>query len=310
LFLENKNSRVEEVCFSEISDKGISLFMKREDELHPFISGNKYRKLKYNLVEAFNKNQQTLVTFGGAYSNHIAAVAAAGFEHGFKTIGVIRGDELANNLEEVLKANPTLKFAAAHNMQFHFVSRSAYRNKTSVAFISSLKEMFGEFYLVPEGGTNKFAIQGCEEILNEKDEQYNVICSAVGTGGTISGIINATKNHQKVIGFPAVKGDFLKHEIKKYALKNKNWSLNTNYNFGGYAKISEELIIFINKFKLETGVPLDPIYTGKMMFGIVDLIKNNFFERGTNILAIHTGGLQGIEGMNIVLKKKNLHQIV
>ena len=310
MFLENKNSRVEEVCFSEISDKGISLFMKREDELHPFISGNKYRKLKYNLVEAFNKNQQTLVTFGGAYSNHIAAVAAAGFEHGFKTIGVIRGDELANNLEEVLKANPTLKFAAAHNMQFHFVSRSAYRNKTSVAFISSLKEMFGEFYLVPEGGTNKFAIQGCEEILNEKDEQYNVICSAVGTGGTISGIINATKNHQKVIGFPAVKGDFLKHEIKKYALKNKNWSLNTNYNFGGYAKISEELIIFINKFKLETGVPLDPIYTGKMMFGIVDLIKNNFFERGTNILAIHTGGLQGIEGMNIVLKKKNLHQIV
>jgi len=310
LFLENKNSRVEEVYFPEISGKGVSLFMKREDELHPFISGNKYRKLKYNLVEAFKQEQRTLLTFGGAYSNHIAAVAAAGFEHNFKTIGVIRGDELAHNLEAVLKTNPTLKFASEHNMEFYFVSRSAYRNKTSAAFHSSLKAKFGEFYLVPEGGTNEFAIQGCEEILNEKDEQYNVICSSVGTGGTISGLINATKKHQQVIGFPALKGDFLQHEIKKYVLNDENWSLKTNYNFGGYAKISEELIIFINKFKQETGIPLDPVYTGKMMFGIIDLIQHDFFEKGTKVMAIHTGGLQGIEGMNTILKKKNLHQIV
>lgn len=309
MFLENKNSRIQQIHFSEIEDKDVSIFIKREDELHPFISGNKYRKLKYNLEEAANQNKKTLVTFGGAYSNHIAAAAAAGFEHGFKTIGVIRGDELANNLEETIKNNATLRFASKKNMQFHFVSRSEYRNKTSNKFITDLKEQFGDFYLVPEGGTNEFAVKGCEEILTKEDEQYDVICSSIGTGGTISGIINSIKNRQKVIGFPALKGDFLQDEIEKYVYRNDNWTVNTDYNFGGYAKVSEELIIFINKFKKETEIPLDPVYTGKMIFGIVDLIQKDYFKKGTKILAIHTGGLQGIEGMNTVLKRKNLPQI-
>ncbi|SNR78468.1 1-aminocyclopropane-1-carboxylate deaminase/D-cysteine desulfhydrase [Lutibacter flavus] len=310
MYLENKNSSIQQIHFSEISDKEVSLFIKREDELHPFISGNKYRKLKYNLIEASNQNKKTLVTFGGAYSNHIAATAAAGFQFRFNTIGIIRGDELAANLEKVLQNNATLKFASEHNMQFEFVSRSEYRNKTSIEFINNLSDKFGDFYLVPEGGTNQFAIKGCEEILTKEDEKYDVICASVGTGGTISGIINATKKHQKVIGFSALKGDFLKAEIKKYVLKKDNWSLNTNYHFGGYAKVSEELITFINIFKQETGIPLDPVYTGKMLFGIVDLIKNDYFEKGTKILAIHTGGLQGIEGMNVYLKNKKLAQIV
>jgi 1-aminocyclopropane-1-carboxylate deaminase len=306
LFLETKNSSIQKVNFSEIENSQVSVFIKREDELHPFISGNKYRKLKYNLEEAALLKKEILLTFGGAYSNHIAATAAAGFEHNFKTIGVIRGDELATNIDFVLNKNPTLKFAAEHNMQFHFVSRKAYRNKTTPEFIADLKEKFGDFYLVPEGGTNKFAIKGCEEILTDSDKEYDVICSSVGTGGTISGIINATKKHQKVIGFPALKGDFLQNEIKKWVTKNKNWSLNTNYHFGGYAKVSEELITFINKFKQETKIPLDPVYTGKMIFGLVALIKKGYFEKGTKILAIHTGGLQGIDGMNLVLKKKKL----
>lgn len=310
MFLENKNSRIQQIHFSEIENSGVSLFIKREDELHPFISGNKYRKLKYNLEEAAKQQKSTLLTFGGAYSNHIAATAAAGFAYNFKTVGIIRGDELANNLEETIQINPTLKFASEHQMKFEFVSRSAYRNKTEPEFIASLKEKFGDFYLVPEGGTNNFAVKGCEEILNEEDAKYDVICCAVGTGGTISGIINSLKNHQKAMGFPALKGDFLQHEINKYILKSENWSLNTSYHFGGYAKVSEELIIFINKFKKEAKIPLDPVYTGKMMFGIVDLIKNGFFEKGTKILAIHTGGLQGIEGMNQLLGKKNLAQIV
>jgi 1-aminocyclopropane-1-carboxylate deaminase len=310
MFLKNKNSRVQKVHFSEIDHKNSSLFIKREDELHPFISGNKYRKLKYNLEEATHQNQDTLITFGGAYSNHIAATAAAGFEHHFKTIGVIRGEELGTDFKEIIKNNPTLKFATAHQMQLEFVSRNAYRNKTSPEFISHLEERFGKFYLVPEGGTNNFAVKGCEEILNKKDEHYHIICAAVGTGGTISGIINSTNKNQKVIGFPALKGDFLQHEIKKYVIRSDNWSLNTNYHFGGYAKISEELIKFINKFKLETGIPLDPVYTGKMMFGIIDLIKKDIFEKGTKILAIHTGGLQGIQGMNLYLKKKKLPLII
>ena len=310
MFLENKNSRIQQIHFSEIENSGVTLFIKREDELDPFISGNKYRKLKYNLAEAAKQNKSTLLTFGGAYSNHVAATAAAGFTYNLKTIGIIRGDELANNLDETIQNNPTLKFASEHNMQLEFVSRANYRNKTSPEFIASLKEKFGDFYLVPEGGTNNFAVKGCEEILTEEDAKYDVICCAVGTGGTISGIINSLKIHQKAIGFPALKGDFLQHEIKKYIIKQDNWSLNTKYHFGGYAKVSEELIIFINKFKSETKIPLDPIYTGKMMFGIVDLIKNGFFEKETKILAIHTGGLQGIDGMNLLLQKKNSVQIV
>lgn len=310
MFLENTYSRIQQIHFSEIESKEISLFIKREDELHPFISGNKFRKLKYNLQEAEIQNKTTLLTFGGAYSNHIAATAAAGYEYNFNTIGVIRGDELAIDVEEVIKRNPTLKFASEHNMQFHFVSRSEYREKTTIKFIENLKYKFGDFYLVPEGGTNKFAVKGCEEIVTEEDEIYDVICTAVGTGGTISGIINASKKHQKVIGFPALKGGFLQNEIQKYILNKTNWSLNNEYHFGGYAKISVELITFINKFKKETTIPLDPVYTGKMLFGIVDLIKKDNFKKGTKIVAIHTGGLQGIEGMNMLLKRKNLPQII
>jgi 1-aminocyclopropane-1-carboxylate deaminase len=310
LFLENKNSSIQQIHFSEIENSGVTLFIKREDELHPFISGNKYRKLKYNLAEATKQNKSTLLTFGGAYSNHIAATAAAGSAYNLKTIGIIRGDELGNNLLETIQNNPTLKFASEHNMQLEFISRADYKSKNSSEFNVLLKEKFGDFYLIPEGGTNTFAIKGCEEILTEEDAKYDVICCAVGTGGTISGIINSLKSPQKAIGFPALKGDFLHHEIKKHILKQDNWSLNTNYHFGGYAKVSEELIIFINKFKSETKIPLDPVYTGKMMFGILDLIRSGFFRKGTKILAIHTGGLQGIGGMNRMLKKKNSLQII
>ncbi len=306
MFLKDSYSRIHEIHFSEIKGKDVSLFIKREDELHPFISGNKFRKLKYNLIEAKNQGKTKLVTFGGAYSNHIAAVAAAGFEFGFETIGVIRGDELAFNIEEVLLKNPTLKFASENNMKFHFVTRSSYRQKDSDDFISDLKNQFGDFYLVPEGGTNSFAVKGCEEILTEKEREFDVVCCAMGTGGTISGLINSSKIHQKIIGFPSLKGDFLKDEVSKYVTVNDNWSINSTYHFGGYAKISEELITFINKFKAETSVPLDPVYTGKMLFGIIDLIKKGFFKSNTKILAIHSGGLQGIEGMNEVLKKKKM----
>lgn len=310
MLLENTYSRLQEIPFSEIEGKNVSLFIKREDELHPFISGNKYRKLKYNLVEARNLGKSKIVTFGGAYSNHIAAVASAGSAFNFETIGVIRGDELAFNSEEVIQKNPTLRFASENNMKFHFVSRSNYREKESPEFIADLKSKFGDFYLVPEGGTNSFAVRGCEEILTEKEQDFDVICVAIGTGGTIAGLINSLKIHQKVLGFPSLKGDFLQKEIDKYVEGTDNWSLNLDYHFGGYGKISEELITFINKFKEETSIPLDPVYTGKMMFGIIDLIKKNQFKPNTKILAIHTGGLQGIEGMNTLLKRKKMLQII
>lgn len=284
--------------------KGVELYIKREDNLHPFVSGNKFRKLKYNLLEAKKVGFKALLTFGGAYSNHIAAVAFAGKENGLKTIGIIRGQELINKVDD----NATLSFAKQQGMQFKFVSREIYRDKNSASFLNDLKQEFGDFYLIPEGGTNDLAIKGCEEILNNKDSSFDYICTAVGTGGTISGLINCSKPSQQVLGFPALKGDFLQQDISKFVTKT-NWELITKYHFGGYAKINEELISFINDFKMKYDIPLDPIYTGKMMFGIFDLIEKGFFPKESKILAIHTGGLQGIAGMNVVLKKKSLQII-
>jgi 1-aminocyclopropane-1-carboxylate deaminase len=292
-----------EIITQEIKspNKTISVSIRREDLIHPFISGNKFRKLKYNLVQAKTENHDTLLTFGGAFSNHIAAAAHAGAAYGFKTIGIIRGDELESKIFE----NPTLKFAQECGMQFKFVTREKYRHKTEAQFIDNLKHEFGNFYYVPEGGTNEFAVKGCEEILSAEDSQYDFVCCAVGTGGTISGIINSSLPHQKVLGFPALKGDFLNDEIRKFA-RNQNWVLITDYHFGGYGKVNPELIAFINQFYVENQVPLDPIYTGKMVFGVMDLISTNYFPDHSRILLIHTGGLQGISGMNLKLKTKEL----
>lgn len=282
----------------------ISLFIKREDLLHPFISGNKYRKLKYNLVQAKKGNKNTLLTFGGAFSNHILAVAAAGKADGFKTIGIIRGEELKDSIED----NPTLKLAKSFGMDFEFVTREQYLEKKSTKFIDELNQRYGDFYLIPEGGTNNFAVKGCEEILTQEDEKFDYICCAVGTGGTISGIINCSKSSQQVLGFPALKGDFLKEDIRSFVTKF-NWDLITAYHFGGYGKVSEELIQFINEFYQKYKIPLDPIYTGKMVFGVIDLINKNYFPDNSKILMIHTGGLQGVLGMNKILKQKKQLEI-
>ncbi|WP_377179973.1 1-aminocyclopropane-1-carboxylate deaminase/D-cysteine desulfhydrase [Namhaeicola litoreus] len=284
----------------------VSLFVKREDKIHPFISGNKFRKLKYNFFDAKEKGFKQLLTFGGAYSNHISAVASLGHEFGFKTIGVIRGDELGQNLQYTFDQNPTLKLASEQGMVFEFVSRPLYREKENETFINSLGKKFGEFYLIPEGGTNELAIKGCEEILTEKDEIFDYICVAVGTGGTIAGVINSSSIHQKVLGFPALKGDFLTEEIEKYTIRMGSWSLINDYHFGGYGKVNEDLINFINKFRFDKNIPLDPIYTGKMFYGIFELIKKGFFFKGAKILVVHTGGLQGIKGMNKQFERKKI----
>ncbi|HPW98490.1 MAG TPA: pyridoxal-phosphate dependent enzyme [Flavobacterium sp.] len=290
--------------YQTIIIKNKLLSIKREDLLHPYISGNKFRKLKYNIEEVKRLNKNTLLTFGGAYSNHILAVAAVGKEYGFKTIGIIRGEELVNNIEN----NPTLSKAKEFGMEFDFISRDNYRNKNDENFIATLKLKFGDFYLLPEGGTNLLAIKGCEEIVTSEDDAFDYICCAVGTGGTISGVINCSKHCQKVLGFPALKGDFLQEDIRKFANK-ENWELINDYHFGGYAKTTNELIDFMNEFYTQYQIPLDPIYTGKMVFGVFDLIKKNYFPENAKIRILHTGGLQGINGMNLVLKNNNLTQI-
>lgn len=306
MLLPLHNSVIQEVMYTPLTSKTIRFWIKRDDLLHPYISGNKYRKLKYNLEAAKEQQKKTILTFGGAYSNHIAATAAAGNEFGFKTIGIIRGDELAKNSTKTLKTNPTLAFAHEQGMQFKFVDRTSYRLKHTPAFQATLQVEFGDFYLVPEGGTNDLAVKGTQEIISKKEADFDYICCAIGTGGTISGIINAAYPNQRVLGFPALKQDFLEKEIRKYVYQKANWKLEKEYHFGGFAKINKELIEFINDFKKQTTIQLDPIYTGKMLFGIIDLFKKGFFKDKHKILAIHTGGLQGIKGMNQKLKTKKL----
>lgn len=295
------NCPIAAVNLSAFELKDFSLSFVREDQLHPIVSGNKFRKLKYNLQAAQEQEQKTLLTFGGAYSNHIAAVAAAGKEFGFNTIGIIRGEELENKISE----NPTLSFAQHCGMHLSFISREAYKYKEEEDFINKLKNLYGDFYLLPEGGTNALAVKGCEEILGKNSFAADYICVPVGTGGTMAGLVKASNSKQQVLGFSALKGTFQTSEIAKYTSKN-NFKITDAYCFGGYGKIDRELVRFINEFKEKTNIPLDPVYTGKMVFGIMDLLKKGYFRENSRIFAIHTGGLQGVAGMNLKLKKKNL----
>ncbi len=294
-----------QIHLSLLEEHGVELYVKREDLLHPYISGNKFRKLKYNIKKAKSMSKHCLVTFGGAYSNHILATAAVGKEFGFKTVGIIRGEELGIDLKKTLDQNPTLKQAHLFGMEFMFISRTKYQQKTETSFLRELDNQHPNSYILPEGGTNELAIKGCEEILSAEDHQFTHITCAMGTGGTVTGIINSSQPNQQILVFPSLKGNWIRDEINSLQPNKQNWEIISDYHFKGYGKVSDELITFINQFKKETSILLDPIYTGKMMFGVLDSIKKNQFKKGSKILAIHTGGLQGIEGMNIQLKQKN-----
>ncbi|MFD1186277.1 1-aminocyclopropane-1-carboxylate deaminase/D-cysteine desulfhydrase [Pontibacter rugosus] len=278
-----------------LKEQGVALWVKREDLLHPHISGNKWRKLKYNLKAAKQQGHHTLLTFGGAYSNHIAATAAAGKAYGFRTIGIIRG-------EEHLPLNPTLAFATSCGMQLHYISREKYRLKDEPGFLKEVQQQYGKVYMLPEGGTNLLAVKGCTEIVDDITIDYSHICCAMGTGGTLAGIVAGLAGEKAILGFPALKGgDFLRQEVAElvqdYNGQNyHNWHLITVYHFGGYAKVKPDLLAFMNQFKQQHNIQLEPIYTGKMMYGIFDLLKQGYFPAGSIIVAVHTGGLQGNAG--------------
>jgi 1-aminocyclopropane-1-carboxylate deaminase len=281
--------RVEHTVFD---NNGITFYIKRDDLIHSEISGNKWRKLKYNLQEARAQKKDTILTFGGAFSNHIASAAAIGKQKGFKTVGVIRGEE---QLE-----NPTLTRAKENGMQLYFVSRDEYKQKGETDYQLELRNKFGNVYIIPEGGANELGAQGSEEIVNEIDVDFDYICCDLGTGTTFSGVINSIVKEQYAIGFSALKGeDKLTEAVQKFEkIKRKNWHISFDYHFGGFAKRSTKLEEFIKEFREETNVPLDPIYTGKMAFGMLDLAKNEYFKKGSTVIMVHTGGLQGIEGYN------------
>ena len=291
-----------------LDEKNIEVSVLRDDLNHPIIQGNKFWKLKYNISNAQKKGNSNILTFGGAYSNHILAVAQAGKEFGFKTIGIIRG-------EENLPLNFTLKTATELGMQLHYIDRTTYKIKHTQDFKDYLRNIYGAFYLIPEGGTNYYAVNGCMEIIKDSS-LYDYVCCPIGTGGTISGITIANKNQSKVIGFPALKnGDFLKDEVHSQInsvtqdeeltdILMESFSLQTDYHFGGYAKINEVLINFVREFNSIHGFKWDLIYNGKMAFGVFDLIKKNHFPKGSKILLVHTGGLQGINGLEERFKRK------
>ncbi len=275
---------------------GVSLHIQREDLVHPTVSGNKWYKLKYNLQQARADDHHKLLTFGGAYSNHIYATAAAGQAFGFHTIGIIRG-------EETQPLNYTLRFAQENGMQLHFVSRQAYREKDDPGFTAKLQKQFGRFYLLPEGGTNLLAVKGCTAIARHTAD-FDYVCVCVGTGGTLAGMAAGMDGRGILLGFPALKnGQFLMEEINKLTQHfcgkvYNNIELICDYHFGGYAKFKPELISFINHFAATYRVPLEPVYTGKMFFALFDLVRQGFFPKGSRVLAIHSGGLQGMHGYN------------
>lgn len=279
---------------------GVRLLLWRDDLVNPDLPGNKARKLKFNLIAARQQGHHTLLTFGGAYSNHIAAVATAGRLFGFKTIGLIRGDEPVAGTA----LNPTLAQAAAEGMALHYLDRSSYRHRAESDFLAEQLARFGPAYVLPEGGTNELALPGCAELVAEIQQQtsFDALALAVGTGGTLAGLLAGLAGEKHAVGVAALKnGGFLQGEIDALTQQAAgqiftNYSVQTGYHFGGYAKYSAELLGFIRQFRERHGVLLDPVYTGKLLFGVLDLIGQGHFRRGSTVVAIHTGGLQAWAG--------------
>ena len=280
--------------------RGVRLLLWRDDLAYPDLPGNKARKLKYNLAAARQQGHHTLLTFGGAYSNHIAAVATAGSLFGFRTVGLIRGGEPKSGTA----LNPTLTQAAANGMALHYLDRTTYRHRAEPAFLAEMLAKVGPAYVLPEGGTNALALPGCAELVAEIRQQvsFDVLALAVGTGGTLAGVLTGLAASERAVGVAALKnGGFLQAEIDALTQLASgrtytNYSVQTDYHCGGYAKYSASLLDFIARFQQRHGVLLDPIYTGKLLLGVLDLVAQGYFAPGSTVVAIHTGGQQAWAG--------------
>lgn len=272
------------------AEKGVSVFLKRDDMIHPFISGNKWRKLKLNILEAKANNKDHLVTFGGVWSNHLLATACAAARYGMKSTAFVRGEDINSDV---------LVLCRVFGMRLIFTDRTAYRNKKALyeeRFVQDPKAVF-----IDEGGAGHHAIEGCAEIISELKQPYDHLFCAAGTGTTFAGLVkgvNEANLNTSCHCIPVLKGaDFLKEEINDYFNTPPSYHFHSDYSFGGYAKTTNELLEFIGYFTSSTGILLDPVYTGKMMFALFDLIRKDQIAEGSTILAIHTGGLFGLLGM-------------
>ncbi len=284
---------VQEIHDPRLHEAGVRLLIKREDMNHVEVSGNKWWKLKYNLEEAVRSKTKALLSFGGHYSNHIHAVAGAASILGMQSVGIIRG-------EEVQPLNATLAYARSRGMTLHYVSREAYRLKSNEEFAQQLLERFGACYVLPEGGTNALAVKGCCEFGEKlaREVKFDIMALPVGTGGTLAGIIGGLQKGHQVIGFSVLKGGaFLEEEVRRWIDPSNSaspaWRIETRYHFGGYARITEELKRFMDMQWTTHQLPLDHVYTAKALYGLFDMIQSGEIARGSTVLMIHTGGLQG-----------------
>ncbi|MFN3916459.1 MAG: 1-aminocyclopropane-1-carboxylate deaminase/D-cysteine desulfhydrase [Flavobacteriales bacterium] len=295
-------SPLQEIILPEITEAKIRLFVKRDDLIHPYVSGNKWRKLEYNIAAFKASKKAKLLTFGGAFSNHLVATAAACNQADVPCMGVIRGEDADFN-------NPTLAVAAAQGMELHAINREEYNLKAMPEYKEELYNRFGSVFVVPEGGANHYGVNGCMNIVKELKFSPDYVAVATGTGTTLAGISIAADKKTKVIGFPALKGGvFIENEARKLLYQTlfdedyvkeilNKVTLETRFHFGGYGKVDENLVAFVNHFYQKTHIPLDLVYTGKLFFGLMNLIASGYFPAGSSIVAIHTGGLQGNEGM-------------
>lgn len=276
---------------------GKTIYIKREDLIHPLLSGNKYRKLKFNLEDAIANNYEKIISFGGAFSNHIHALAFSCREVNIPLLLFIRGEEMSN---------PTLDFVRACGASIKFINRQEYRLKDTPEYLHELAKVYPNSLIIPEGGTNRAALKGVGEMIQEIDRQIggNIfeICVSYGSGGTSLGILNKIKKQDQLHVFPSLKIPDLASKIinaaKSWDITQSNFTLHSQYHFGGYAKWTEVLIEYINRFKKDHGIQLDPIYTGKLLYGVQDLLSQGYFDNAKKLVVVHTGGLQGIAGFN------------
>ncbi len=304
------NSPLQRLQSPFLQKAGIQLYVKRDDLIHPQFGGNKWRKLKYNLIHFKENKFDRLLTFGGAWSNHIYATAAAGKHFNINTIGLIRG-------EQHTPLNACISFARECGMELHYIDRVSYREKNELAYQQHLQEQFSNVYILPEGGSNLLALKGCKEIVSEInaeiDQPFDLICCASGTGATLAGIISAINAdpggaNQRAIGFSALKGgEFLQQDVLSFLqqenpgkeIADNNWNIESRFHFSGYAKINDELVRFMRDFRNTYGFELDAVYTAKMFYGLFKQIESGVFRQGSSIVAVHSGGLQGNKGFNL-----------
>lgn len=286
-------SPIQEIRHPLLEQKQVKLAIKRDDLLHPVISGNKWRKLKYNLIHMQSKGCDSFVTFGGAFSNHLYASAMACKTFNLKGHAIVRGPILDEQ-------NPTIRMARACGMTLHVVDRKTYRLRNDGDYLQTLQSEFPKSFIIPEGGTNQAALSGVIELAQSLPPSNYVVC-ATGSGGTIAGLAKGSPTNTNVIGIAVLKqADYLNNEISQLLTNSHSgasWQLLTNHHYGGYGKFTDDVWTFCQLMRQTYQLPLEPIYTGKMLFAIWQLIRQDYFPRGSTIMAIHTGGLQGLDGL-------------